>query len=675
MQLTANSLLLKALTDFNVREKLVAELSLTSEDLGDACFYKWIMAFWLGSSVSRSLLLQAFRSEVLPVIPYLDLGYYCLLTIERHRSLLDSKSSASHVLYLVAARFLLYYNTHFSSLREAPKVFFYPLILAFDELSITSDSLPFEREMYKSAKTHCLGFLAQMMRATDRTELLPLPPQPFFVNFGKPVSYWARLRQQIVRAVASGPLSTLPFSEGSEEMSSLLVYKFLLPAHDGVVLEGVHMRQRETHRDVTVLVLIGKVQTEHLQLSRVRYGLPEFFKAEVVFINHRNFSLHSSKRAESLNDIALDIVTFAKHTLSRGKSVVLYGMCAGAAPMILAAERLMQQKIPFKLIVDRFADRYTSFFDYKTIKRHGHLMEGYTNGLIRPFYLHALFPLSVITFLAYWFVLLAFFIGRVPSRFDTIINQIPVTDLLIFQARGPKTHRLVCFDKPETGADTPKMLSVVTPNVVDALIYPEHDLRHSAKARREANKFLLKSLKRYALTLSAFFEPHQITHAVFQRFAIFFDACLQCISNEKLTTPVVDDCRMQPYDIHTVGLPLLATRHNVPLSRFIHGFYSRPAHASVQTIKGLDAALQERVKAAFLASLPEKAPEVIHRFSAVFYVFFNTLENHADYIGNMADRLTFTGEQNIAVIIEELHAISQQPCHSEHNIACETHTP
>ena len=152
-----------------------------------------------------------------------------------------------------------------------------------------------------------------------------------------------------------------------EQYSELSIQKIILSAADGTILDGLYVGEKNETSKTLVLSLIGHFASEHTYLANNIYKFQDLFDSDMVFINHRNFSFRSNKLACHPMDLANDIVSFVKYFKQR--DIVLYGMCGGAAQMLLAAKILSEQNIRYKIIIDRFASRYIDFIDYKTQKR------------------------------------------------------------------------------------------------------------------------------------------------------------------------------------------------------------------------------------------------------------------------------------------------------------------
>lgn len=642
MPLIAPESIAAALTHFDKREALIRELAFSPVD-GEDSYYKWILAFWLGSSTTRSVLLCAFKDDALAISPYLDWGYYCALTITRHMSLLQKESPAHAAFHHILLQFFLHYNEHYSSLKQAPKVIFYPLIHAFHEWNPGMDTPCEDKKIFADTRDMCLELLTQLMRwERVKSGLVAVTTKPFLLDF----SSW-HIRQNVMRFITSRAQPVHSFNEAHTEFLSFDMYKFLLPAQDGMILEGVRIRPKGKESNVVVLALFAQFQAEHNFINLFNGEISRLFNTDVVLINHRNFSLHSSKRAETMHDIALDIVSFVRYFADCGKSVVLYGHCAGAGAMLLASHHLMARHIPFKIIVDRFAARYTSFLEYKTIKRGSDWLRNNPDGLLTEAYTQFLPRLVVMIYLSYLLSLFILYITQTPCRFDNIINRIPETDLLILQAKGPKVL------PSESGEPKPRF--------EDMLIHPDNDLRRAVKTQRMQRKVLLKTLKENGVLLSGMVEFFPEMKLLFQQVTAFFDDCLQCVSNEKLTLPAISDDCQHPRDIHSIPLSFLDTRYHVSIGRFVSGFYSKSTVSSLQSMQLLDQSMKSRLQQAFLHHAPSsKERAFLGQFTAGLNTFFNLIHRHEAYLVSLADRLIRMGKHNIIPDIQGLHDLSQR---------------
>lgn len=206
----------------------------------------------------------------------------------------------------------------------------------------------------------------------------------------------------------------------------------------------VHDIEQINSKVTVILALIAHFQTEHHYLNTSFHEFQELFGTELVLINHRNYSNRSNKFANSAEEIARDVIAFANHFRQKNKKIVLYGMCRGAAHMIVAAHMLSHQKIPFKLIVHRFSQKYINFVDFKTLSRANDfsISNGQDCSRLLPGYQYcpSLMPylLILLFLLLFIFSKTALVITKTNIDFAKLVRMIPEEDLLILQAKGEK---------------------------------------------------------------------------------------------------------------------------------------------------------------------------------------------------------------------------------------------
>lgn len=237
---------------------------------------------------------------------------------------------------------------------------------------------------------------------------------------------------------------------------------------DGVILDGLLVQNNNKLSETVVLALVGHFQSEDKWHTHADYQV--MFDSDVVFIDHRNLSIRADRWAQDQEELARDVIQFVKYFQRHGKQTVLYGMCGGAAQMILAANLLTKEKIPFKLVIDRFFSKYTNFFDIITITRW--FVNSTNRGrllllMLMPFYaiIKALIKLNVL-------------LAKANYNFAERIRALPENDVLILQAKS-KRHA----DKPE-------------PDYTDFFVHPKNDIRFALKDRRQLHKKILRNLSR-----------------------------------------------------------------------------------------------------------------------------------------------------------------------------------
>ncbi|HEL8449298.1 TPA: hypothetical protein U0D73_002282, partial [Legionella pneumophila] len=87
--LVSNTILKAALSHFEDRSDLIKQLDLSSDNDKNS-FYKWVLAFWLGSNITREKIIKHplyIKCEV-----FIDLGYSCILVLDKQMSLLKQNS-------------------------------------------------------------------------------------------------------------------------------------------------------------------------------------------------------------------------------------------------------------------------------------------------------------------------------------------------------------------------------------------------------------------------------------------------------------------------------------------------------------------------------------------------------------------------------------------------------
>ncbi|QRN03320.1 hypothetical protein GH742_05255 [Legionella sp. MW5194] len=408
------------------------------------------------------------------------------------------------------------------------------------------------------------------------------------------------------------------------------VEKFFIQTRDGTVLEGLSVKEKNKSNKTVVLALIGHFQAEHSYLNTSFYAFQALFDTQLVIINHRNYSSRSNKFAAHPQELAEDVVAFAHYFVERKQRVVLYGMCGGAAHMILAANSLLHQKIPFKLIADRFAQRYIDFTDYKTLSRfRDHLNtfpEGFKPRGLPAFCQNPLFVYCLTFFLFITLFLLsksALVLTKAAIDFGQLIQIIPETDRLILQAKGKKS------------APGHEPLST------DMIVHPQNDLRNAVKEKRKQRKSLLNKLAELCLKAAghAVFsqEIQQIFLTLFQR----FHQCLELISNEKL----MDDANTATVrDLHSRKLYTLTTRNKLPIHQLITGFFRQPSQSFQPVIDSLIPYSSKTIVAA-LEHLYGHSPSLASHFLAFakhLALFLQELKVNESFLVAMADRLTST---------------------------------
>jgi hypothetical protein len=230
-------------------------------------------------------------------------------------------------------------------------------------------------------------------------------------------------------------------------------------------------------------------------------------------------------------------------------------MCGGAAHVILAANCLTQQKIPYKIIIDRFFTRYVNIFDYKTLNlqnyfKKKYIFAEYSSFILRTFH----YGIANSLFVASLFLSLIkkMIISNVDIDFSKKVVSIPPEDILILQGKSKKSTSS----------------NVIPP--MDLFIHPKNDIRQAIKERRKKNKNVLKNLMGYCDFIMNI-SWDKMTNKIFLDLKKEFNKALELIDNEKLKYTVT-----HRHDLHQLHLPFLETRHGLPIKQFIPGFFKKP---------------------------------------------------------------------------------------------------
>ncbi len=411
--------------------------------------------------------------------------------------------------------------------------------------------------------------------------------------------------------------------------------KVFLPSRDNVILDGFHIEPKEYQGKTIVIALIGHFANEEFYLGENLYRFQKLFGTHFISINHRNYANRSNQYGTTPYDFANDMVDYAHYFLKKGFNIVLYGMCGGAAHTLLAAAQLHEQGIPFKLIIDRFATRYTNFYGYKTVARILNLeyrgeIEAAVNFseitfrtikyINQHFLLLLLFALCAIPFY------LALLITKSNIAFDNVIRSLPQNNVLILQAKPEKTDKLN-----------------------ELLVHPKNDLRTATKSARQMQKTVLKRLKIACIKLADLNEKYaDVLVEALQSLQDSFQKALELIDNEKLTqnrTPQSLQC------IHSSRLFDVTTRHHLPLSRFLQGFFKLPQknyEKDWRSIRSLS--LEHWSNAlAFMSDDQDK------KFSAeTWKEFFDVFSANKTYLSYIANRLVGSGFGDIQIQLSKI---------------------
>ncbi len=622
--LVSNIILKAALSHFEDRNNLIKQLDLSSDNDKNS-FYKLVLAFWLGSNITRDKIIK--HPLYINCEAFIDLGYSCILVLDKQMSLLKKNSLAYTILQRALFEIIRHYNDNYLLLTQNPQTlfsFFVHIIEKIDTkvcenishqkiLKMTQDGCLAELSRSPNSPPH--GLLATQV-SNDVTSLMKVNPFNMGVAINKLIT--ENFSKELFFARHIKPTT-----------DKHITHKLLIPAWDGIVLEGLSVKGRKKTTNTVVLALIGHFQTEHHYLNASFHEFQELFGTELVLINHRNYSNRSNKFANSAEEIAKDVIAFVNHFRQKNKKIVLYGMCGGAAHMVLAAHMMSNQKIPFKLIVDRFSQKYINFVDFKTLSRARDFSISNGQDCLRLLpgyqYCPSLMPYLLILLFLLLFILAktALVITKTNIDFAKLVRRIPEEGLLILQAKGEK------------------IAALKKPFFTDIVVHPENDMRAAVKDKRKYRKTILKNLCDHCLHAAGQAVFSTEMQKIFLQLFQCFDQCLQLISNEKL---MEDSITNHPVDLHSKKLYTLTTRNKLPISQFIRGFFKQSPKMHdhlLDSIKPYSSHLIVDALKQIYGNHPSIHSNLL-QFSNHLALLLNDMKTNQFFISYMADRLSAT---------------------------------
>lgn len=631
MVLIPNKKINSALSNLNKRNQLIRELDGTS-NRDPLRLYKLIMDFWLGSHIARTWIDADKYEEFRNQHRFLHNGYLLFLAWDKQLNIQDKHSNAYKVINYYQRQLMRTFNENY---QLADSNFMQLYQLFHTVLSINAPNADLnrpEQQMIEQTRQLCLNELATVLRKGRDDALNYTFSSELFRQI--PNGY-ASLDVLINRMVTISTLEHPYFKLCRDDRAyhSYHFHKIFTRSTDGVVLDGLHVKKIGQTSNSIVLTLIGHFPVEVYYISNAAKEYHQLFGTDVFFINHRNFASRANHCANSITELAADVVSFVKYFHPQ-KNIILYGMCGGSAQIIMAAQILAAEQIPFKLIIDRFPGRYRHFFDLKTVREIRKLGLNVNQGTDLCGYILSSYFLSILLFLAISiFVNLILRVGDLDIDFASIVQTFPPDDVLILQGKSKKVPQL------------PR------PLCTDIIVHPENDTRHLIKNRRLANKSILHQLENAASTLACLTTDPQLKRS-FLNMSTIFNRCLGLIQDEKLQLPHLPQTSMC---IHSNRLFDLTTRNHTPVAHFIQGFFKAPQHPIKRTLSKLEAFPEARI----MTVIANKHENIIlpankHSFAQHFSTFLTDLKTNADYVNYMTNRLFNTGLGNFYKILIQL---------------------
>lgn len=651
--------LARAASDYSHRNRVIRELNNPDDK---KAIYKRVLCLWLGSNLLDVFQKDLFSEETRKLVVF---GYYCFIILDKFISTTAHTSPEFDILRQCRKRLLNYLNIHHVLLTENPQKFFENFKNILEKMNVGIDLLiPNQQEFVRKVRDLCLNEINRFL-TSNITDWNPLNDTKVKLNDASSASSLRELFQSDTCKMLANQVATLPtayafFQDIPTAESPLKINKLFIQAKDGTILDGLMIENTSQPSNVKILALIGHFQVEHNYFSNCLVRFQQMFGHDMVFINHRNYSMRSVRYAKTTEELAHDVVEFAEHFASRNNQVVLYGMCGGAAHVILAADILKKKNIHCKVILDRFFITYSSCLDIKTMMRamYAELVNKFHNNKYK-FIINLLYSSVVFSYL-----LLILTLGRrillrfanADLDFRNIVRQLSENNILVLQAKSKK----------RIGESFPKF--------TDLFVHPKNDMRFALKDKRHQNRKTLKELNEQCERLRMLLRSKSDMVNVFIKLADHFKKCLELIDNEKLTTFGYTD---KVVNLHAHRLFELTTRNNMPLKQFLTGFFSKPSEPCDQALASITACSYADIHSAlnklelYSSSKDDDNSEVAQEL----HLFLSTLKQNEVFICNMGNRLMTTGCGNFTKTLQDLLATelfvligARNPVNSHHLI-------
>jgi hypothetical protein len=637
--LVRKKMLIQSLANFALRNKIIERSSQVKENEKNY-LYHWILAFLLGSNVIRDSILDAEHPLLtLRSKNTIHAVYFCLLLLDKQISIASDVTVSSAQLTQLRENILVFYNKSYLQLLSNPTQFILTIRSMLDTLGLHLKMNRSERAVLQLVRAGCQEEFARLNEA----KLIDQPTKKVraVANDVNGIGILFNPQLRMNRFITASSNYSFFYSELGF-YSDYPGQKILLQEKPGPIIDGLYVRNIRPDRlmDVVVLVLLGHFQAEGGYIAKSAEYFPRLFSSDTVFINHRNYSPRSNQYASSAAELARDVTTFARYFRAQGKQVVLYGMCGGAPHMILAANQLTQEKIPYKIILDRFVSRYSKVGNIKSIVRKAFLQrEGVKREertLVRDIKGMVIFFLVLLLVLA---KNVAFVLTRTDIDFVQRVLAIPAQDRLILQAKSKK--------------DSVSKVAMAT----DMFVHPQDDLRQVVKSERQRQKNVLKNLMGYcqhillvggvvlsASNLKIFFDLRQC-----------FELALALINDEKLTFKILPKV---PTDLHSEHLFDLATRSGASVGSLLTGFFKSPLQRCDSYITEL-ADYSRRNMLSIVNQLPvfdvQRMPDKIKLASGIVF-FLRELKENERFVINIFNRITASDRGQVHRVLAELLA-------------------
>jgi hypothetical protein len=628
-----------AANSLSARNRLLKQLNTTSEKDKNH-FSKWILAYWMGSSITYGKLVKSPAYD--KSAQFIQSGHLLFLTLDRAISVLSSiksKSNAIKILKKCQYELLNYFNCHEQMLATSQQTLLSQFQSSLQTINTTLIGDKEQQAVVEKTKKILLETMSEQLsnNAEKDAGIIAFKDEklPIFDSQNS-------LGQRINRHITQSNNNLVYYRElpSDDLFDKYQLNNVLVRANDGALLDGLHIQKKGRKKDTVIFALIGHFQTENNYLSKDMINFYKLFKSDVVLINHRNYSQRSGKDAQSIDELSKDVISFTNHFKKHYDHLVLYGMCGGAAHMIHAASMLQSQNLPFKLIVDRFSTNYSNFLQPKTHMRILKYLPAHTPSKTLNYLLHSDYGFIVLIPLLWIIMMLAILLLNLSKsniNFAQLIRTIPKEDILILQAKAPK------------------IIGQSDPDYTDYYVHPDNDIRDAIKVQRKNDKQLLNDLISKSRAISSLVEFDVNLSLIFHKLSMNIQSCIDTIDDEKLmlhkAKPKI------PQDLHTEKLFQLETRSHTPIKSFIRSFFTPSKNPWKDKLTRLNQFTPMHIQQALNLMYGDKnTANYIESLSLIVHSLFSDISTHNKFIYRLDNRAAFAGNDNLNDTLDKLFA-------------------
>lgn len=635
------------LQDWDQRNRLMRELNLAEGQKKQA---KWCLAFLLGE---KSAYRKISVHSPFPVPrDHLSTIQYLVISLDRLINNLsvqefDGTNNPFTLRKLEDIRFkvLNYFNHHFelgtedvTMIREIIRIINAGLV----NLGVHPNTKQMIANLLESIDLSTSRYLIDTIYPQDSTKTYP--HYPALIQIGSSLK---RRGMELIMKSNNNHWLLDPSNQLDKTYDFQTQY---LESSDGTTIEGLWVKKKGEKKKTVVLALVGHFQTEHSYLVNDFSRFYDLFNTDIIFLNPRNYSQHAGVKATCIDDIVGDVVDYANFANKKYKHIILYGMCGGAPFMTLAAEQLEKKDRSYKVILDRTADSYSTFFK-NTLQRTLEMDSAKDKTSIKKELERYIKPLTYMPNFSF-----NLFLSLSLSAFS-ILRQSLIMYLGLNFSLANRLKAIPAEKRLMLQAKSKKIPGKKEPEYTDIIVHPDDDMRHAFKETRHQKRIILKALTASCLSIAIKIPHEKSIHKQFMLLSEIFTACLHAIDNEKLKWPSSSDVRVGN-DLHTEKLFTLKTRNETPIEQFIQAFsmFQSPRRKSVVRLH--KKTLHQIYYSANL-NLPDF--DFTRDMAKEIKQIFDTVYDNRDFILPLAERICVGSQYDLDAVIKSLDKILETP--------------